>query len=36
MPLTKEEVSKEGFRWEEDLQKTEGKETLKPKKFRPH
>ena len=29
MPLTKEEVLAQGFRWEDDIQKTEGKETLK-------
>ncbi|MEI6280438.1 MAG: hypothetical protein WCP17_00345 [bacterium] len=29
MPLTKEEALLQGFRWEDDFQKTEGKETLK-------
>lgn len=29
MPLTKEEALNQGFRWEEEIQKTEGKETLK-------
>lgn len=28
-PLTKEEALAQGFRWEDDIQKTEGKETLK-------
>ena len=30
MPLIKEEVLRQGFRWEDDIQKTEGKETIKP------
>ncbi len=30
MPLSKEEILREGFRWEEDIQRTEGKETVKP------
>ncbi len=29
MPLTREEALAQGFRWEDDIQKTEGKETLK-------
>ena len=29
MPLTKEEALNQGFRWEENIQKTEGKETMK-------
>jgi len=29
MPLTKDEALAQGFRWEDDIQKTEGKETLK-------
>ena len=29
--LSKEEALAQGFRWEEDIQKTEGKETLQPK-----
>jgi len=29
MPLTKEEALAQGFRWEDDIQKTEGKETMK-------
>ncbi|PIR68601.1 hypothetical protein COU49_00035 [Candidatus Nomurabacteria bacterium CG10_big_fil_rev_8_21_14_0_10_35_16] len=29
MPLSKDEVIKQGFRWEEYIQKTEGKETIK-------
>lgn len=29
MPLTKEEAISQGFRWEEDIQKTEGQGTLK-------
>ncbi len=28
MPLTKQEAIKQGFRWEDDIQKTEGKETM--------
>jgi len=31
MPMTKEEVLKAGFRWEDDIQKTEGRETIQPK-----
>ncbi len=29
LPLTKDQVLKEGFKWQDNLQKTEGKETLK-------
>lgn len=29
-PLTKKEAIYQGFRWEDDIQKTEGKETLQP------
>jgi len=36
MPLTKEEALAEGFRWEEDLQKTEGKETMRPDQIPDH
>ena len=35
-PLTKEEVTASGFRWEDDVQKTEGKETLKPENIPDH
>ncbi len=30
IPLSKEEALAQGFRWEDDLQKTEGKETIPP------
>ena len=36
MPLTKEEALKQGFRWEDDIQKTEGKETLQPEEIPDH
>ena len=36
MPLTKEEAIAQGFRWEEDIQKTEGKETIKPEQIPDH
>ena len=36
MPLTKEKVLKQGFRWEDDIQKTEGKETIKPEEIPDH
>ena len=36
MPLTKEEALKRGFRWQEDLQMTTGKETLKPEQIPDH
>lgn len=29
-PLTKEEALAQGYRWEDDIQKTEGKETMQP------
>ncbi|MDO8659668.1 MAG: hypothetical protein Q7K54_03640 [Candidatus Parcubacteria bacterium] len=32
-PLTKEEVLAQGFRWEDDIQKTEGKETIQPEEI---
>ena len=36
MPLTKNEVSAQGFRWEEEIQKTEGRETIKPEEIPDH
>ncbi|MFA4975695.1 MAG: hypothetical protein WC839_03640 [Candidatus Paceibacterota bacterium] len=36
MPLTKEEALDQGFRWEDDIQKTEGKETMKPEEIPDH
>ncbi len=36
MPLTKEEAIAQGFRWEDDIQKTEGKETIKPEQIPDH
>ena len=36
MPLTKEEAIAQGFRWEEDIQKTTGKETLQPEQIPDH
>jgi len=36
MPLTKEEAIKEGFRWEDDIQMTKGKETLQPEEIPDH
>lgn len=30
LPMTKEEAISQGFRWEEDIKRTEGKETIKP------
>ena len=36
IPLTKEEALKEGFRWEDDIQKTEGKETMKTEEIPDH
>lgn len=36
IPLTKEEALTQGFRWEDDLQKTEGKETIKPEEIPDH
>ena len=35
-PLTKEEAIAQGFRWEDDIQKTEGKETLQPEEIPDH
>ncbi|MBI2888861.1 MAG: hypothetical protein HYY10_02975 [Candidatus Liptonbacteria bacterium] len=36
MPLTKEEAQKQGFRWEEEIPATKGKETLKPEQIPDH
>ena len=36
IPMTKEEVLRAGFRWEDDIQKTERKETLKPEEIPDH
>ena len=36
MPMTKEEVLAQGFRWEDDLQKTEGKETVQSEQIPDH
>ncbi len=36
MPLTKKEVLEQGFRWEDDIQKTEGKETMKQEEIQDH
>ena len=36
MPMTKEEALAQGLRWEDDIQKTEGKETLKPEQIPDH
>ncbi len=33
MPMTKEETIKQGFRWEDNIQKTKRKETLKPEEI---
>jgi len=33
MPLTKEEALAQGFHWEDDIQMTKGKETLKPEEI---
>lgn len=35
-PLTKEEALAQGLRWEDDVQKTEGKETLSPENIPDH
>jgi hypothetical protein len=35
-PLTKEQAEEQGFRWEDDIQKTEGKETIKPQEIPDH
>lgn len=36
LPLTKDEAIKFGFRWEDNLQMTKGKETLKPQEIPDH
>ncbi|MFA5936998.1 MAG: hypothetical protein WC822_03925 [Candidatus Paceibacterota bacterium] len=36
MPLTKNEALAQGFRWEDNIQKTEGKETIKPENIPDH
>ena len=36
MPLTKEEALSQGFRWEDDIQMTKGKETLKTENIPDH
>lgn len=36
MPLTKEEAIAQGFRWEDDIQMTKGKETLQPEQIPDH
>lgn len=36
MPLSREEAEKQGFRWEEDLQMTVGKETIQPQDIPDH
>jgi len=36
MPLTKEEALAQGFRWEDDIQMTTGKETLQPEEIPDH
>ena len=36
IPLTKEEAMAQGFRWEDDIQKTEGKETMKIEQIPDH
>lgn len=36
LPLTKEEAIKQGFRWQDDLQMTTGKETVKPEEISDH
>ena len=35
-PLTKKEALAQGFRWEDDIQKTEGKETVQPEDIPDH
>jgi len=35
-PLTKKEALEQGFRWEDDIQKTEGRETLQPENIPDH
>lgn len=36
LPLTKEEVLAQGFRWEDDIPRTRGQETLKPEQIPDH
>ena len=36
LPLTKEEALAQGYRWEDDIQMTKGKETLKPEDIPDH
>ena len=36
MPLTKEEALAQGFRWEDDIQMTKGKETVQPEEIPDH
>ncbi|PIP68852.1 hypothetical protein COW91_02540, partial [Candidatus Nomurabacteria bacterium CG22_combo_CG10-13_8_21_14_all_32_8] len=36
MPLTKEEVLEQGFKWQDNIQKTEGKETMKSEEIPDH
>ena len=36
LPLTKEEAIQQGFRWQDDLQMTTGKETMKPEEIPDH
>ena len=36
MPLTKEQAISEGFKWEDDIQVTKGKETITPEKIPDH
>ena len=36
MPMTKEEALAHGYRWEDDIQKTEGKETMQPDQIPDH
>ncbi len=36
MPLTKQEALAQGFRWEDNIQMTKGKETLKPEEIPDH
>jgi DNA-directed RNA polymerase subunit RPC12/RpoP len=36
LPLTKEEAVSQGFRWEEGIQMTKGKETMKPEQIPDH
>lgn len=36
LPLTKNEVLAQGFRWEDDIQMTKGKETFKPERIPDH